>query len=80
MFQFILEISIPKAFLSTQNINFYFILFLLVIFLNTVNMVIFAGGKFSENVGKTFHVGVIFTILLLYCLHKGMWVLFFRVG
>ena len=22
---------------------------------------IFAGGKFHENVGKTFHVGVIFT-------------------
>ena len=33
---------------------------------NTVNMVIFAGGKFRENVGKTFHVGVIFTILLLF--------------
>ena len=30
----------------------------------TVNAVIFAGGKFRENVGKTFHVGVIFTILL----------------
>ena len=29
-------------------------------------MVIFAGGKFRENVGKTFHVGVIFTILLLF--------------
>ena len=24
----------------------------------------FAGGKFRENVGKTFHMGVIFTILL----------------
>ena len=32
---------------------------------NTVNVVIFAGGKFREDVGKTFHVGVIFTILLL---------------
>ena len=32
----------------------------------TVNVVIFAGGKFRENVGKTFHVGVIFTILLLF--------------
>ena len=32
----------------------------------TVNVVIFAGGKFRKNVGKTFHVGVIFTILLLY--------------
>ena len=28
-------------------------------------MVIFAGGKFCENVGKTFHVGVIFTIFIL---------------
>ena len=36
-------------------------------FLNpcTVNVIIFAGGKFRENVGKTFHVGVIFTIRLL---------------
>ena len=33
---------------------------------NTVNVVIFAGGKFRENVGKTFHVGVIFTILLTF--------------
>ena len=32
----------------------------------TVNVVIFAGGKFRENVGKTFHMGVIFTILLLF--------------
>ena len=32
--------------------------------ISTVNMVIFAGGKFRENVGKTFHVGVIFTKLL----------------
>ena len=32
----------------------------------TVNVVIFAGGKFRGNVGKTFHVGVIFTILLLF--------------
>ena len=31
----------------------------------TVNMVIFAGGNFRENVAKTFNVGVIFTILLL---------------
>ena len=35
-------------------------------FMCTVNVVIFAGGKFRENVGKTFHVGVIFTILLLF--------------
>ena len=35
------------------------------IIVNTVNVVIFAGGKFRENVGKTFHVWVIFTILLL---------------
>ena len=27
---------------------------------------VFTGGKFRENVGKTFHVGVIFTILLLF--------------
>ena len=34
----------------------------------TVNMVIFAGrnSKFCENVGKTFYVGVIFMILLLF--------------
>ena len=34
--------------------------------LTTVNVVIFAGGNFRENVDKTFHVGVIFTILLLF--------------
>ena len=33
---------------------------------STVNMFIFAGGKFRKNVGKTFQVGVIFTILLLF--------------
>ena len=33
---------------------------------HTVNVVIFAGGKFRENVGKAFHVGVIFTILLIF--------------
>ena len=33
---------------------------------HTVNVVIFAGGKFRENVGMTFHAGVIFTILLLF--------------
>ena len=33
---------------------------------STVNVVIFAGGKFRENVDKTFHVGVIFTILLIF--------------
>ena len=32
----------------------------------TVNMAIFAGGKFHENVGKTFHEWVICTILLLF--------------
>ena len=26
----------------------------------TVNVIIFIGGKFCENVGKTFHMGVIF--------------------
>ena len=30
----------------------------------TVNVVIFAGGKFRENVAKTFHVGEIFGIHL----------------
>ena len=33
---------------------------------NIANVVIFAGGKFRENVGRTFHVGEIFTILLLF--------------
>ena len=33
---------------------------------NTVNVVIFAGEKFRENGGKIFHVGVVFTILLLF--------------
>ena len=37
----------------------------------TVNIVIFDGGKFRENINKTFHVGVIFTILILYP-HKGI--------
>ena len=32
----------------------------------TVNVVIFAGGKFRKNAGKTFHVGVIFTIFHLF--------------
>ena len=32
----------------------------------TDNVVIFAGGKFRENVDKTFHLGVIFTILFLF--------------
>ena len=32
----------------------------------TVNVVIFAGGKFRENVGKTFHMGVIFAIFLIF--------------
>ena len=47
------------------------------IYIYTVNVVIFAGGKFRENVGKTFHVGVLFMLLLL---HKGTWVLFPRWG
>ena len=41
----------------------------------TVNVVIFAGGKFCENVGKTFHIGVIFRIHS-YFLHKGLCILF----
>ena len=32
----------------------------------TVNLVIFAGGKFRNIVGKTFHVGVIFTVQLIF--------------
>ena len=32
----------------------------------TVNVVIFPGGKFRENVGRTFYMGIIFTKLLLY--------------
>ena len=42
----------------------------------TVNVVIFAGGKFRENVTKTFHVGVIFKYS--YFLNKVIWVLFSR--
>ena len=42
----------------------------------TVNVVIFAGGKFRENVGKTFHVGVIFTILLIVPSYKHVGVIF----
>ena len=50
---------------------------------HTVNVVISAGGKFRENVGKTFYVGVIFTILLLLPSYRYMglifaWVFFFR--
>ena len=44
-----------------------------ILYVYTVNVVIFAGGNFRENVGKTFHVGIIFTLLLLV-----IW--FFRVG
>ena len=29
-------------------------------------MVIFAWGKFHENIGKTFHMGLIFMILLIF--------------
>ena len=42
----------------------------------TVNVVIFAGGKFRENVGKTFHVGVIFTILLIFPSYRHMGFIF----
>ena len=45
----------------------------------TVNVVIFAGGKFRENIGKTFHVGVIITILLLFSFIKE-YGFYFRVG
>ena len=40
-------------------------------------VVIFAGGKFRENVGKTFHVGVI-SRNYSYFLHKCIWVSFSR--
>ena len=39
-------------------------------------MVIFAGGKFRENVGKTFHLWVIFTILLIYPSERHMGFIF----
>ena len=48
------------------NVCMYLIFFFPSDIANTVNVVIFAGGKFRENVGKTFHVGVIFTILLIF--------------
>ena len=44
--------------------------------LNTVNVVIFAGGKFREYVCTTFHVGVIFTILLLFPSYRHMGLIF----
>ena len=47
-------------FIKKENFKFKFFIS------NTVNMVIFAGGKFRKNVSKTFHVGVIFMILLLF--------------
>ena len=34
--------------------------------LDTVNVVIFAGAKFRENGRKILHVGVIFTMLLIF--------------
>ena len=46
---------------------------------DTVNVVIFAGGKFRENAGKTFYVGVIFTILLIFPSYRHMG-LFFAWG
>ena len=45
----------------------------------TVNVVIFAGGKFRENVAKNFHVGVIFAILLIFP-NKVIWALFSHGG
>ena len=45
----------------------------------TVNVVIFAGGKFRANVGKTFHMKL-FSRYLSYFLHEGIWVLFSRGG
>ena len=37
---------------------------------DTINVDIFAGAKFRENVGKAFQVGVIFTIIFLISLIK----------
>ena len=36
----------------------------------------FGWGKFRENVGKTFHVGVTFTIFYSYFIQEGIWDLF----
>ena len=47
--------------------------------LYTVNVVTFAGGKFREKVGKTFHVGL-FSQYYSYFIHKGIWVLFSPLG
>ena len=47
------------------------------LYYNTVNMVIFALGKFHENVGKSFHIAVIFMMLLLF-LNKAIWTLFLQ--
>ena len=51
---------------NIQSLSRLKLILFIVSFLITVNVVIFAGGKFRENVGKTFHVGVIFTILLIF--------------
>ena len=40
----------------------------------------FRWGKFHENIGKTFHVGVIFTKPLLFPSWEVLWVLFSRGG
>ena len=50
-----------------NNLAYFFLLFPRnVCGLDAINVVIFAGGIFSENLGKTFHVGVIFTITFLF--------------
>ena len=41
-----------------------------------VNVVIFPGGKFCENVGKDISRGGEFSGYYSYFLHKGIWVLF----
>ena len=51
---------LAKDLLQLYAFAFYFY------FKTSVNVVIFAGGKFRENIGKTFHMVVIFTILLLF--------------
>ena len=41
---------------------------------NTVNVVIFAGGKFRENVGKTLHVGGKFHNTTPISFIKALWI------
>ena len=60
------EVVLPLVTLNVKTTADDIIMCSTIEFKNTVNVVIFAGGKFRENVGETFHVGVIFTILLIF--------------